>query len=123
MSTRELRVELLRIESSLMEIRKTVTKDLEDIGLRIERASRALAPAAPQEMREKCEAIHWGEFLGRLGIRSRKALQKLSVTDGSRLAGITLDDLWELKNCGRTTVLEITNLLGEYGIELPWDVQ
>ena len=119
----KLRRELLLIEGRLMEIRKDFVAELEQVERRIGRASSRLATTVQRDLQEKCEAMPWDKFLDRLGVRSRKALRKLSVTDSTRLAALTLDDLRALKNCGRTTILEITNLLNEYGIELPERVQ
>lgn len=119
----DLRRELLLIEGRLMEIRKDFVAELEQVERRIGRASSRLATTVQRDLQEKCEALPWDKFLDRLGVRSRKALKKLSVTDSTRLAALTLDDLRALKNCGRTTILEITSLLNEYGIELPERVQ
>ena len=119
----DLRRELLLIEGRLMEIRKDFVAELEQVERRIGRASSRLATTVQRDLQEKCEALPWDKFLDRLGVRSRKALKKLAVTDSTRLAALTLDDLRALKNCGRTTILEITNLLNEYGIELPESAQ
>jgi len=119
----DLRRELLLIEGRLMEIRKDFVAELEQVERRIGRASSRLATTVQRDLQEKCEALPWDKFLDRLGVRSRKALKKLAVTDSTRLAALTLNDLRALKNCGRTTILEITNLLNEYGIELPESAQ
>ncbi len=123
MAVSDLRSELLLIEGRLMQIRKDFVAELEQVERRIGRASSRLATAVQRGMQEKCEALPWDKFCHRLGVRSRKALTKLEVTDSTRLAALTLDDLQALKNCGRTTILEITNLLHEYGIELPEGAQ
>jgi DNA-directed RNA polymerase alpha subunit len=115
----KLRSTLFQIESNLAKARKQFSAEIERIERSLAFASRGLAAKQPKEIKDKLDAIPWDDFFFSLGVRAKKALVRLGITKSSDLSRLTLTMLQELKNCGRTTVLEITNRLHEYGFELP----
>jgi DNA-directed RNA polymerase alpha subunit len=115
----KLRSTLFQIEANLAKARKQFSAEIERIERSLAFASSGLAAKQPKEITDKLAELPWDDFVSSLGVRARKSLTRLGVTKSSDLSRLTLTILQELKNCGRTTVLEITNRLHEYGIELP----
>jgi DNA-directed RNA polymerase alpha subunit len=115
----KLRSTLFQIESNLAKARKQFSAEIERIERSLAFASRGLAAKQPKEITDKLAELPWDDFVSSLGVRARKSLTRLGVTKSSDLSRLTLTILQEVKNCGRTTVLEITNRLHEYGFELP----
>lgn len=71
------------------------------------------------EFQSRCEAIPFDEFYGRLSLRAANLLEEHNVTDSHALASLTVDKLCNFRGCGRQTMVEIMNVLHEYGVELP----
>ncbi len=51
-------------------------------------------------------------------VRSRKALQRLNIVSVGELANKTEDELLGCKNFGQTSLNEIKQILGSYGLAL-----
>lgn len=120
---RNLRRSLRRIEAALISLRKQGTKELQRIEQQIAAVAALSVRAESEATRALADALPFDVFMGRLSLRARKCLERCGVDEPSKIATLSVLDLQSTVNCGRTTVLEITNLLDEYGIELPEGVQ
>jgi DNA-directed RNA polymerase alpha subunit len=114
--SREMRYRLNLLADEFLKMKKSLAKIDKEM-----RRLRSAAGLQPDAMLSACERIDWSEFISRLGTREATVLRDNGIVDAASLAGLTLERLCEFRNCGRTTVLRISNLLEEMGVELPED--
>lgn len=111
---REVRARVTRIAAEVLVLKKSIAK--------IEKSMRRLLDSLEMRqdaMLDECEQIDFREFLSKLSLRAMKSLEKAGVVDSASLSRLTAMRLWEIKNCGESTVKEIEQVLAEFGVSLP----
>jgi DNA-directed RNA polymerase alpha subunit len=113
---RDVRRRISHMAAEVLVLKKSLAK--------IEKSMRLLLNSLEMShnaMMDACEQIDFREFCSKLSMRANMALEKAGIVDGTSLAGLTVLRLFEIKNCGETTVKEIERVLANYCVALPYD--
>jgi DNA-directed RNA polymerase alpha subunit len=112
--SREMKYRLNLLADEFLKMKKSLAKIDKEM-----RRLRSAAGLQADAMLTACERIDWQRFVSRLDVRAETVLRNNGIVDAASLASLTRERLCEFRNCGETTVLRITNVLHEFGVELP----
>jgi DNA-directed RNA polymerase subunit alpha len=105
-------------ETSLSEIKALLANKGLRLGQAAEEGKPAARSAAPALSNVPPEILHKSVADLELSVRSRKALQRLSISTLGELASRTEDELLGCKNFGTTSLVEIKQQLATFGLTL-----